>query len=145
MRASKVMSERIDEISRRWPDFQGGRPITLPDGQDWQFYEPEAVLRNGLEGWTFGADVPPDVDAVLSSRFSKVIYKWKRARSDADRASVVLEAAWFLLARNYAVTADEFEGVLSTSSGDEATTLGLELRRLVDEACDRAVAVKGVA
>lgn len=136
--------EKIDERSRRWDDFQGGRPIELPDGNFWQFYEPETVLRNGLEGWTFGADVPPDVDAVLSSRFSRVIYKWKRARSDADRASVVLEAAWFLLARNYNVTADQFEGILSLASGDEATTLGLELRRLVDEACDRATAIAGV-
>jgi len=139
----------INEASRRWDDFQGGRPIELPDGQHWFFYEPEAMVRKGRVGWTFGADVAPDVDTVLSDRFSRVLYKWKRATTDADRASVMLEAAWFLLARNYNVTADEFGGIVGRAaerSGEAQKTLGVELRRLVDEACVRGVsALQGVA
>lgn len=144
-----MQSEMIPEASRRWDDFRGGRPIELPDGQIWSFYEPAAVVRKGRAGWTFGANVAPDVDEVLSSRFSRVLYKWKRASTDADRASVVLEAAWFLLARNYNVTPAEFEAIVGQStsqSGDTQKSLGAKLRRLIDEACDRAVTVlQGVA
>lgn len=137
-----MLSELISEASRRWDDFQGGRPIRLPDGDIWQFYDPQAVVRRGRVGWTFGADVAPDVDAVLSDRFSRVLYKWKRASTDADRSSVVLEAAWFLLARNYNVTAAEFEAILGQAIGqhsDAQKTLGAEFRRLIGEACERAV------
>lgn len=137
-------SELILEASRRWDDFQGGRLIELPDGQTWEFYEPAAVVRKGRAGWTFGADVAPDVDQVLSDRFSRVLYKWKRVSTDADRASVVLEAAWFLLARNYNVTPAEFEAILgpaANQSGEAQKSLGAEFRRLIDEACERAVAV----
>lgn len=141
--------EIIPEASRRWDDFQGGRPIELPDGQTWLFFEPEAMVRKGRAGWTFGPDVAPDVDKVLSDRFSRVLYKWKRASTNADRSSVVLEAAWFLLARNYNVTPEEFEAILGPAagqSGESQQTLGMEFRRLVDAACDRAVAtLQGVA
>lgn len=143
------MPFEIDEASRRWDDFQGGRAIELPDGQVWSFYEPQAKIRKGRAGWTFGVDVAPDVDQVLSDRFSRVLYKWKRASTDADRASVVLEAAWFLLARNYNLTPAEFEAILgraANQSGDDQQALGAEFRRLIDEACDRAVAtLQGVA
>lgn len=135
--------ELIFEASRRWDDFQGGREIMLPDGQTWSFYEPQAKVRKGRAGWTFGPDVAPDVDQVLSDRFSRVLYKWKRASTDADRASVILEAAWFLLARNYNVTPAEFEAILGQAAeqdSDVQQALGVEFRRLVDEACDRAVA-----
>lgn len=133
----------IDEASRRWDDFQGGRAIELPDGQVWSFYEPAAVIRKGRAGWTFGVDVAPDVDQVLSDRFSRVLYKWKRATDDADRAAVVLTAAWFLLARNYNVTDREFQAILANGI---PPALGVEFRRLIDEACERAVAVlQGVA
>lgn len=144
-----MLSEIIPEASRRWDDFQGGRPIELPDGQVWEFYVPQAVVRRGRAGWSFGAEVATDVDAVLSDRFSRVLYKWKRASNDADRSSVILEAAWFLLARNYDVTAKEFELILmaaATQPSDAQKALGAEFRRLVNEACDRAVvALQGVA
>ena len=130
---------QIDEASRRWDDFQGGRPITLPDGAVWWFYEPPAVTRGISVGWTFGSGVAPDVDLTLSIRFARVVRKWKHATCDADRACVILEAAWFLLARNYSVTPAEFEAIMAQAQGDEATSLGVELRRLVDEACERAV------
>lgn len=136
-------SELIPEASRRWDDFQGGRPIELPDGQTWSFYEPQAKVRKGRAGWTFGADVAPDVDQVLSDRFSRVLYKWKHATDDVDRAAVVLTAAWFLLARNYNVTDREFQGILGMGASQ---ALGVEFRRLIDEACERAVvALQGVA
>lgn len=138
-----MQSEIISEASRRWDDFQGGRPILLPDNQVWQFYEPQAVVRRGRVGWTFGADVAPDVDTVLSDRFSRVLYKWKRAGDDADRAAVVLTAVWFLLARNYNVTDREFQAILGMGAQQ---ALGVEFHRLIAEACERAVAaLQGVA
>lgn len=130
---------RIDERSRRWPDFRGGREITLPDGGAWSFFEPQAVLRDGRTGWTF--DAPTDIDAILSHRFWRILAKWGRATDDSERACVVLEAAWFLLARNYAITADELEGILMDMHGwDERRQASLmgELLALVGVALARA-------
>jgi hypothetical protein len=102
----------ILESDRRWADFRAeGQPIGLPDGQTWWFAMPAAVVRDGKAGWTFEA--PPDIDAILSHRFGKILAKWRRAADDGGRASVVLEASWFLLARQYAITQDELEGILS--------------------------------
>jgi hypothetical protein len=139
---------RIDEASRRWPDFQGGQAIELPDGQTWRFYEPAAMTRGGMPGWTFGAGVPHDIDAILSDRFGRIVVKWGRAADDRERASAMLEAAWFLLARNYAVTAGEFERIVAGASAWEDSRqgrLGAQLLMLVGTACSRATAFQGAA
>lgn len=138
----------ILESERRWDDWQGGIPIELPDGQTWWFCAPEATVREGLTGWTFGPDVPADVDRVLSWRFTRLIVKVNRAGNEADRAAAMIEAAWFLLARNYAITPDEFESILALSSEwDESRQdrLGRELLTLVGFACVRATALAEVA
>jgi hypothetical protein len=101
----------ILEADRRWADFRGGRPILLPDGQEWHFHEPAAVIRDGKAGWTFNA--PSDIDAILSHRFGRILAKWTRAADDGERASVVLEASWFLLACNYCLTQAEYESILA--------------------------------
>lgn len=131
----------IDEASRRWDDWQGGRPITLPDGASWWFYEPEAMTRNGLPGWTFGGAVPRDVDSVLSGRLTRITDKWACALDEGERASAILEAAWFLLARNYALTPAEFEQVMSGATAwpeDRQKALGDQLLMLVGVACMRS-------
>lgn len=98
----------IDEASRRWDDFQGGRPVLLPDGQTWWFFEPEAIV--GGPGWNFKA--APDLNVALSVAFGKILAKIDRAGNDEERACGALEAAWFLLARNYSVTPEEFEAIM---------------------------------
>jgi hypothetical protein len=60
----------------------------------------------------------------------------------------MLEMAWFLLARNYAVTADEFEAIMAGASAwpeDEQAGLGGQLLMLVGMACQRATAFLEVA
>lgn len=142
------MSELISEISRRWDDFQGGKSIELPDGQVWWFYQPEAMIRDGLPGWTFGPDVSPDIDAILSGRFSKIVDKWALAIDDEERACAVLEAAWFLLARNYMITPDEFEQIMALAStwpDDHQKAIGEKLLLHVGMACMRASQLAEVA
>jgi len=114
----------IVESERRWADWSEGRPIELPDGQTWHFYRPEPLIRDGVPGWSFGAGTP-EVDAVLSARFGLVVTKWGKAADDADRAAAVLEAAWFLLARNYRLTRAEFGAImLRAAPWEAAPTVG---------------------
>lgn len=136
----------IDERARRWPDFQGGQAIELPDGQTWWFYEPAATPRRGAPGWTFGAVVPADVDAVLSHRFGRIVARWNRADDDHERGSTILEAAWFLLARNYAVAPAEFERIVAAAAAwdDPRRRLETRLLMLVGAACARASALHEV-
>lgn len=105
----------ILESERRWADWSEGQWIALPDGQEWSFYEPAPTMRDGISGWSFGADTP-EMDAVLSARFGLVIAKWGKATDDADRAAAILEAAWFLLARNYYITQTEFGSIILKSA-----------------------------
>jgi hypothetical protein len=138
----------IDEASRRWPDWQGGRPIKLPNDQIWWFYEPEAVLRDGKPGWTFGPDVPRDVDAILSGRLRRILDGWSAAGDEAGRSAAILTAAWFLLARNYAITAEEFGAIMGRAGErpeSEQREFGERLLLLVATACARATGLAEVA
>jgi hypothetical protein len=138
----------ILESERRWADWQGGQPIELPDGQAWFFFQPEARMRGLRPGWTFGVGVPSDVDAILSDRLVRILRKCGRATCEADKTAAILEAAWFLLARNYEITPDEFEGILSGASAwsaDQQQRLGSQLLELVGIACARSTALAEVA
>lgn len=138
----------ISELERRWGDWSEDYPILLPNGEVWHFYSPEARTRGGRPGWTFGADVPSDVDAILSNRLTRILAKLGRASDSRERSAVIIEAAWFLLARNYEITQDEFEAILSGASAwsdDEQTQLGSQLQRLVGIACARSTALAEVA
>ncbi len=137
----------ILESERRWDDFQGGCPIELPNGEIWTFYAPEARTRAGRPGWTFGVDVPADVDAILSNRLTRILAKLSRAVFNEERASVMLEAAWFLLARNYNITQDQYEAILSGVSAwsdDDQQQFGSQLQGLVGIACARSTALAEV-
>jgi hypothetical protein len=138
----------IDEQSRRWPDFQGGRAIVLPDGQAWVFFEPEATLRAGRPGWTFGPGVPRDVDAILSGRFARLVARWTPDGDHVDRGAIILTAGWFLLARNYAITAEEFGRIMAGLAGwpeAEQRDVGEQILSVVGTACARATALAEVA
>ncbi len=97
-------------------------PIPLtPDGHPWRLYEPVPVMRDvrgedGVEdrmiAWEFGPDLDAETNESLGRGFQKILVKIVNAESNDDRACGWLEAAWFLLARNYEITADEFEDLL---------------------------------
>lgn len=137
---------RISEASRRWADFQGGRPIELPDGNVWWFYEPAAFNRSADRGvvvpsWTFGAEVHPTLDLALAQSFAKIITRWSEAKAE-DKTATLLEAAWFLLARNYDINPAEFQAILSLASTQpeaRQAALGKALGSLVDDACSRSL------
>jgi hypothetical protein len=130
----------IDEMARRHDDFQGGRPILLPDGQAWVFCEPEAIV--GGPGWRWGA--APDLDVGLSVAFARLLAKIDRAPDDGRRACGALEAAWFLLYRNYNVSREEFEAIMlggTAWNAGQIDALAAEFASLVGIAAIRLVAV----
>jgi hypothetical protein len=115
---------------RHRAEFAGGTPIVLPDGRAWRFYEPTPVVRevrggedgNGfLIAWDFGSDLDAETNDSLGRGFQRILAKANRAANEADLACAVLEGAWFLLARNYKVTAEEFEDLLLDRRGRRGT------------------------
>ena len=106
-----------NERSRRRPEWQKGCAVTFPDGQRWHFYDP-APRRVEHEGatavfWDFGIGfLDRDVLGSLNHNFYRLLRKATRARNDLQRASANLEIAWFLLARNYTVSQDDFQDLL---------------------------------
>lgn len=142
------MVDSINELSRRWDDFQGGRPITLPIGGTWWFYEPAAFNRSTPDGtvvpsFTFGENIDPTLDLMLAQRFAVILVKYGKAADEAERSCATLEAAWFLLARNYNVTQSEFETIVEAAivwPEARQIALGKSLGSLVDSACSRSLA-----
>lgn len=132
----------ILESERRWDDWQGGQPIDLPDGQTWWFYEPDATVHDGMPGWSFGAETP-ELDRTLSCRFGLIVASWGKAADDADRAAAILDAAWFLLARNYDVSRSQFATLMLGASRwdrDRHERFASEVLALVGFACNHAAA-----
>jgi hypothetical protein len=99
-------------LERERPDAIPGIDIELPDSEVWTFAMPEARVATNALAWSFGPDVPPDIDKILSHKLWKLSLKWHGASTDAEKAQSTLEIAWFLLARNYEITPEEFEGIL---------------------------------
>lgn len=146
------LAPAISESERRWSDWRGGRAIALPDGQTWHFYMPRPIVRPvpddagvvvGVPSWTFDAG-DPDVDLALAGIFAAILLKRNLAMNDADRAGGTLEAAWFLLARNYNVTMSEFESILAGAAacpGARQASLGRQLHAIVKDALDRSLSL----
>lgn len=148
-----MQPELIPEASRRWDDFQGGRPIELPDGQEWRFCTPEPHARLAhpdphgplvpVPSWTFGEHVDSLLDQVLAEKFAAILSKYAVAMTEAERTSAILEAAWFLLARNYNLSLAEFEGIMLLGvdwSDDRQIALGHAIGDLVDDVMMRSLA-----
>lgn len=141
-----------DERSSRRPEFAGGRPIRLPDGDAWAFFEPRPVVRavEGPDGsparvpsWTFGEDLDPTLDLALAGRFAALVGLHRAAATDEERAAVTLQAAGFLLARNYQISPERFAQILAGADrlpGSEQAALGDALRALISDACSRSLA-----
>lgn len=112
----------LTEPERRRVEFAGGTAVVLPDGVPWRFYELtpfECTARDGdgtgesrMIAWDFGSDLDAETNASLGQGFQRLLAKIDRAANANDRACGMLEAAWFLLARNYIVSQDDFENLL---------------------------------
>lgn len=111
----------LTEPERRRVEFAGGTPIVLPDGRAWRLFEPRPVRcemrgEHGVEDeaivWDFGPGVDAETCDVLSQGFQKILTKIGRATNESDRASGILEGAYYLLARNYVICREEFEDLV---------------------------------
>jgi hypothetical protein len=108
------------EQERRRVEFAGGTPIILPNREPWRFFDPHPVERDfhdedGIAhviAWEFGPGVDAETNDSLGRGFQRLIQKIDRADNREDRACGLLEAAWYLLARNYVISQDEFEDLL---------------------------------
>lgn len=148
----------LDEASRRADDWTGGIPVVLPDGSEWWFSQPvaqvgasdrhgPAILRHPFAGvsWSFGPDVPSDINAILSAKLFALTTKYLQAETDADRACATLEISWFLLARNYLISVHEFEGLMLRANSLDASAqsvLAESLRGVVVLALGRSLLLK---
>ena len=100
----------LDEKALRRPEFSGGVPIRLFDGQEWHFPTPivEAfVPRRGPDGKTRQAlsfDWGPGYDDLVEAFVS--------AEYVRDEAVALYDLGFDLLRRNYAVTFDDMRHVL---------------------------------
>lgn len=135
------------ESERRWADFQGGYSILMPDGDAWTFALPECTPSRGRLTWSFGPDVPNDLNAILSAKLAACVRKYLQAGDEADRACAAFEIAWFLLARNYSITPDEFESLASQAQRLDAaglTSFLESLRAIVVLTIGRALLLREV-
>jgi hypothetical protein len=114
----------IDEQFRRRPNFAGGYAVMLPDGQTWEFFEPEVAMRPATDprgrtvlapAWTFGPDIDPETDRMLSAGLHRCFHETTLAR-DARLSEFHLlayrDAAWLMLSRNYVIDRGEFEALV---------------------------------
>ncbi|MDR3632625.1 MAG: hypothetical protein P4L84_02245 [Isosphaeraceae bacterium] len=110
------MSAVYDERGLRRPEWAGGTPLLLPDGQAWWFYEPEPELveEAGVSAvlWDFGL-ASDEENVALCDALYKVLGKLVRAETAEQRVSAVVELSWLLLARNYEITPEQYEKVLN--------------------------------
>ncbi len=133
----------LTEPERRRVEFAGGTPIVLPDGQPWRFFEPKPMrcLVRGEDGadefmiaWDFGPGVDAETNDSLGRGFHAILEKINGAENRDDRACGMVEAAWYLLARNYVISQDDFEDLLLRGAGYSA-----ERRRRLHGALSRVV------
>jgi hypothetical protein len=114
---------QIDEKQRRRPDFRGGVPVRMADGQDWTLPRPRVrfVPDDGPEGFRVyltgpgddyadllaATDAPPDVGGMI-------------------RADMAL--ARRLVTTNYDLTGDELVAIVQLGYDSENDPDGLAIR-----------------
>ncbi len=143
----------LTEPERRRVEFAGGTPVVMPDGQPWRLFDPHPVARpvrgdgdggEWLIAWEFGPGLDAETNDSLGRGFHRVLAKIDRAANRDDRACGLIEAAWYLLARNYVISQDEFEDLLLRGAAHGATRrkrLYDALRDVVAVPCERIKAM----
>lgn len=140
----------LTEPERRRVEFAGGTPIVMPDGKAWRFFEPRPVRcpvmgedddEGEMIAWDFGGEgVDAETNDSLGRGFQRILEKINRAENRDDRTCGTLEAAWYLLARNYVISQDNFEDLLLSGAGqspERRRRLYASLGRLIEVACAR--------
>ena len=98
-----------DETLHRRPDFQGGRPVRLADGQFWYFPLPvmhlaPVRLPSGQLGAEAATQFGPDFDRLLDELAA--------AETAVQEAPALFGVAADLLGRNYDLTGDQLRSLV---------------------------------
>ena len=119
------MSEpRLDENALRRPDFRGGAPVTLADGQEWILARPAELF------------VPDDSEAGFAARwnFGDEYAALVRAADEAGRSgsgNAVIRAELalgrYLLLKNYALDAPQVASLIQFSYDPEGDPVHWQL------------------
>lgn len=116
----------LRESDLRRPEFAGGVPLLLPDGQAWWFYEPKPDAgRPGA--WCWG-DVAPEDAVALTDTLYAVLDRLTSANDERERATTVLTLALVCLARNYEMDGERLNKIMT--SGPITEGLWVRLARL---------------
>lgn len=106
------MIATLREPDLRRPEFAGGTPLLLPDGQAWTFFEPKPSLtRPGA--WEWGGSLWAEEAVSLTNALYKILKRLTTATDVRERASQVSALAWLCLARNYQITPGQFEAIMT--------------------------------
>ena len=98
-----------NEESFRRPDFQGGRPVQLADGQSW--YIPLPILESRpllLES----RDDRVEALTTFGPEFDRLVAACQETETAPEEARVLLELAVDLLGRNYDLSLDQYRALL---------------------------------
>lgn len=117
----------LSELEKRRPDYRGGVPVKLADGQLWAFARPEVVFvpadnEDGFdEDWNLG----PDYRALIVA-----------AQNASDGGGIIkaeLALARYLLCLNYDLTTEDLRGLLRFSYGAGANAETLATMKAIRE------------
>lgn len=101
----------LNEVRRRRPNFSGGIPVRLDDGQEWWFPRPLMEIRPDFTGvepslTTWGAEYDQMIKASADTLMA-IAQKWFRI-------------ARFMLQKNYILTDADLQILLAYRTEDEA-------------------------
>lgn len=119
----------LSESTLRRPEFAGGTPLLLPDGQAWWFYAPVPSTTR-LGAWEWG-NIPEDATVALTDALYITLCRLSAATDASERATHALTLAWLCLARNYEVSPDQFTAIMTASPG--STGLWSRIGRMARE------------
>jgi hypothetical protein len=118
---------RIEEKSRRKPDFLGGQGLLMADGQDWIFPKPRVRFApsDDSTGYTIVLDA--------GDGYQELINKYREvydapSSSIESRLSAEMAIGVFLLRRNYELTTQEMSGILQYALDEDTDPEGYRIR-----------------
>ena len=98
----------LDELCLRRPDFLGGTPIRLADGQTWMFPVPVRPNADPVDSLA-GAE---SAIALFGPDYLHTLRAVTEAQDEAERMMAELALAIELLARNYRLSPEMFRELL---------------------------------
>jgi hypothetical protein len=106
------------EAELRRPDFTGGTPVRLADGNEWSI--PRPVIRISPRLDDAGKVAGLSARTTFGAEFDDLIRSIQEPPEGANRVTLLLTLAVDLLDKNYTLTPEEKAEVLTFDMGDEA-------------------------